>query len=68
MVRSATLWDLKEIRVLIQLSNGTMSQQTFKAMFYLLINGQKAMDSPPLNIFLKVCAHKNHEKLERLNY
>lgn len=40
----------------------------FKAMFYLLINGQKAMDSPPPNIFLKVCAHKNHEKLERLNY
>lgn len=28
-----------------------MSQQIFKAMFYLLINGQEAMDSPSPQIF-----------------
>lgn len=36
-----------------------------KAMFYLLINGQRQCNLFS-SIFLKVCAHKNHEKLERL--
>lgn len=66
-VRSAILEDLKEIRVLIQSSNGTMSQQTLRPCFICWL-----MDKRQCNlfssIFLKVCAHKNHEKLERLTY
>lgn len=67
IMRSVLLWDLRE-QSWLKLQNSAVITIKRKAVFICWSMDKRQWIPPFPNISLKVCAHKNHEKLERRNY